>query len=440
VVVRPILSGPFDQSRIEDVGADTEAKVLDSTVVAELAAKKLHQSPAAAPTLLQHLTVDNPIGTLVLNITYTADSPEAAQKGAQAFADAYLENRQQTADGVKARALQRLQTQHDALDRDLNDALTTIAGTLAGSDARTAAESKRDVLVTQISQLEASSASLSGVDTSPGQLIRPAAMPDAQSGPSPLLLLIAAAALGARAGAGIALFRERTDPSVPTRKNFVESIGTEPLGELPTLGLGAPWVAASDPTDLLAIGLRRLRVAVWPRRGSGPRRVMVTTPAGSTVADSLAANLALTAARTGWNVLLAWSDLPGESLLAQDITMPDDVPDDAPLEKFVVRVPGEEGLCVLPTLTAGDSRRIVTDDVSERLAEFDGAFDVEVVVGAPVLASPEAFELCPLVDGTIVVFDVVRHRRAELEKCIDALASTGTPVLGVVAVSVPPAW
>jgi Mrp family chromosome partitioning ATPase len=120
--------------------------------------------------------------------------------------------------------------------------------------------------------------------------------------------------------------------------------------------------------------------------------------------------------------------------------MPDDVRDDAPLEKFVVRVPDEEGLSLLPTLTPGDGMRTSTDEVSERLAELDGTFDVEILVGAPVLASPEAFELCPLVDGTIVVFDVARHGRSELEKCVDALASTGTPVLGVVAVSVPSNW
>ena len=78
--------------------------------------------------------------------------------------------------------------------------------------------------------------------------------------------------------------------------------------------------------------------------------------------------------------------------------------------------------------------------MSERLAELDGTYDVEIIVGAPVLASPEAFELSPLVDGTIVVFDVSRHRRSDLEKSIDALTSTGTPVLGVVAVSVPANW
>ena len=82
VVIRPILSGPFDQSRIDDVGAGTEAKVLDSTVVAELAAKKLHRTSADAPKLLEHLTVDNPIGTLILNIRYAASTPADAQRGA----------------------------------------------------------------------------------------------------------------------------------------------------------------------------------------------------------------------------------------------------------------------------------------------------------------------------------------------------------------------
>jgi succinoglycan biosynthesis transport protein ExoP len=440
VVIRPIQTGPFDQSRIDDVGAGTEAKVLDSTVVAELAAKKLHQSAADAPTLLEDLTVDNPLGTLILNISYTADSPGAAQRGAQAFADAYLENRQKTADAVKARALERQQNQHADLDKELSDALNTIAGTTAGTDARTAAEARRDVIVSQISQLEASSSALTGVDTSPGQLIRPADRPDAQSGPSPALLLIAAMALGAIVGAGVALFRERTDPSVASRKGFLETVGAEPLAELPALGLDAPWTIASSPADPLAINLRRLRVAVWPRRGAGPNRVMVTTPAGTTVADALAANLALTSARAGWNVLLAWSDLPAESMLAQEIAMPEDVRDDAPLEKLLVRVPEEEGLSLLPTLTPGNAVRTSIDEMSERLGELDGTFDVEIIVGAPVLASPEAFELCPLVDGTIVVFDVQRHRRAELQKCVDALASTGTPVLGVVAVSVPTTW
>src|SRR5882762_9681643 len=65
LVIRPILSDPFGDSRIEDVGANTQAKVLDSTVVAGTVAKrlKLDRDPK---DLVNRLAVENPIGTLIL--------------------------------------------------------------------------------------------------------------------------------------------------------------------------------------------------------------------------------------------------------------------------------------------------------------------------------------------------------------------------------------
>ena len=70
---------------------------------------------------------------------------------------------------MKARALERLQSQHTDLDRELNDALVTIAGTAVGTDARTAAEARRDVIVSQITAASSRRARRStGVDTSPG--------------------------------------------------------------------------------------------------------------------------------------------------------------------------------------------------------------------------------------------------------------------------------
>ena len=41
VVIRPIASEAFQETRIEDVGASTEAAIVGSTVVAELAARRL---------------------------------------------------------------------------------------------------------------------------------------------------------------------------------------------------------------------------------------------------------------------------------------------------------------------------------------------------------------------------------------------------------------
>ena len=37
-----------------------------------------------------YATVENPLGTLILNIAFTASTPERARDGAQAFAQEYL--------------------------------------------------------------------------------------------------------------------------------------------------------------------------------------------------------------------------------------------------------------------------------------------------------------------------------------------------------------
>src|SRR5664279_620928 len=117
VVIRPILSDPFADNRIEDVGADTQAKVLDSTVVASTVAKrlKLDKDPK---DLVNRLTVDNPIGTLILNISFAASTPERAQAGAQAFAQAYLDYRRTNAEETQKRTIAELTDQQAAINKN----------------------------------------------------------------------------------------------------------------------------------------------------------------------------------------------------------------------------------------------------------------------------------------------------------------------------------
>ncbi len=442
VVIRPILTGAFDQSRIDDVGAGTEAKVLDSTVVAELAAKRLHQSPADAPALLEHLTVENPVGTLILNVTYDASSPKAAQEGAQAFADAYLSHRQQSADAIKTRGLERLAGERTQLQKDLTAAENTIATTAPGSDARTAAEAARDRVSTQISNLDTTSSALAGVDTNPGQIIRPANLPDAASGPGTLVTLIGAAVLGALLGIGLALVKERSDPRVRTRRALVDAIGAEPLV---TLGQQPAGLAAvTNPAGSVASGYRRLRVTAWPRRGTGPHRVILTAVGrGHTPADTVAANLAATAQRAGWRTLVAWPGATdaaiGAGIDLQTVWQGLD-PEETPLEKLVISAPGLDGVDLLPYLAGVDRHGTPCDEIADRLSDLEGRYDVEMIVTDSVVQSPETYELAPIVDGTILVFDVERDTRKQLERAIDSLTATGTPIVGVVALGAPARW
>lgn len=78
------------------INLDTEAQLVKSGAVATKAATLL-RSPVSPIELAKNVSVEVPANTTVLVITYEADSPEAAQRGSHAFAEAYLRNREESA-------------------------------------------------------------------------------------------------------------------------------------------------------------------------------------------------------------------------------------------------------------------------------------------------------------------------------------------------------
>src|SRR6478735_5373365 len=67
----------------------TEVAVMRSQAVAERV-KQLLKSPLSADQLLVNVSVSSPPDARVLSVAYSAPKALDAQKGAQAFADAYL--------------------------------------------------------------------------------------------------------------------------------------------------------------------------------------------------------------------------------------------------------------------------------------------------------------------------------------------------------------
>ncbi len=315
IVIRPILSDPFVDNRIEDVGADTQAKVLDSTVVATTVAKrlKLDKDPK---DLVNRLTVDNPVGTLILNISFAASTPERAQAGAQAFAQAYLDYRRTNAEETQKRTIAELTAQQSAINRNLADASAAIANNPPGSDAATNAEARRSALISQLSDLETQAAATSSIDTQPGEIIRPADLPAPASKMKVIVTILATGILGTLVGLGLALLRDRTDRGIRSRHDLIEVVGREPLAEIPrprnTTAGGLP--ALVDPAGDEASSYRGLRVRLWPRRGTGPRRLLIAGVAPGPAPDAVGANLAVTIASSGWSTLLAW---PNKTNLAE---------------------------------------------------------------------------------------------------------------------------
>src|SRR5437867_3070034 len=94
VLVRPVLVDPLATNPLDQLSMATEKELVTSAQVAQLAQ---HTLGGSVPNLIDRVSVANPTGTQILDISYSAGSPASAQQGAQAFATAYLQFKHQQA-------------------------------------------------------------------------------------------------------------------------------------------------------------------------------------------------------------------------------------------------------------------------------------------------------------------------------------------------------
>ncbi|WP_460859054.1 Wzz/FepE/Etk N-terminal domain-containing protein, partial [Nocardiopsis coralliicola] len=202
------------------VDVATEAQIVRSTEVAAEAADLLGTAEAPA-ALRERVAVEAPPSSSVLDIAYTAGSPQAARRGAAAFADAYLADR---ADRARTRIDDRL----DALRGQLDDREGELAGlTRSGAEAPGTASPTRgagraEALQNEITELTAAMTPLSAARDAldPGRVITPAVAPEAPESPRGLLWPAAGGLLGLAAGAAAALAADRRDRTLRTVRDL----------------------------------------------------------------------------------------------------------------------------------------------------------------------------------------------------------------------------
>ena len=236
--------------------------------------KKLHTSPADPKDLLEHLTVENPIGTLILNITFTGDEPRGRADRRAGVRRGVPRLPPQTADAMKARTLERLQ--QPARRARPGARATRSSRSRAPRSAATPGPTPRRAATSSSARsasLESSSSALDAASTpSPGSSSARPTCPSAQSGPSPMLLLIAAASSAPSSASA-----SRSCGTAPTRASAAATTSSRSparsrWSSSRALGLGrrGPWRRPGRPG---AISLRRLRVArlAAPRHRPAPR-------------------------------------------------------------------------------------------------------------------------------------------------------------------------
>jgi Mrp family chromosome partitioning ATPase/capsular polysaccharide biosynthesis protein len=434
-----VLVGPAGQS-LDEISIDTEAQLVRSTAVADRAATTLGLPNGDG--LADAVAVEVPPKTNVLTIKFRASSAVKAQAGAQAFAQAYIADREENAKAALGAQSGSLRTRID----ELNTELAAINGQLVkarqGSSAYATLDSRRVITVSQINQLAGRMSQLTAESASGGVIIREARLPGRPVRPNLPINLAAGILLGLVLGLGGAGLREHFDRRVRGRTDLVARCGVPLLGEVLDPALPADDVLA--PSSPGGRAFHRLRNEILAALGPGDQVIVVTGASRGAAASHIAANLATALARTGANVVLvgAHDRAPLARLMGVAPTpgLSEVLAGRAYLGEATQRAARYPSLRVItPGGTGSAAGLLQSQALRDMVSQLRRQARYVVVEAPPTSSGADAQCLAGLADAAILAVELKRTTRPDVLDAVEQLRRVGTPVLGGVVLPELPA-
>ena len=189
--------------------------------MATIAARSLH-SPLTVGALLGHVSVAVPANSSILQISCQANSPLQASACANAFAVAYLQNRNATAAATTDSQLKTVRNELTSLEKSTTRLTLQIRSLPVNSPQRATAESQLQADSGQLKALANQVASLSGqaAASSGGSIITKATPPATPSSPKKKIILPGGLLAGLLIGLLIAFAWDARDTRVKDARNL----------------------------------------------------------------------------------------------------------------------------------------------------------------------------------------------------------------------------
>lgn len=396
--------------------------------------------------LVSKVTISVPPNTQVLDLSFVDSSPARAQKGAAAFAQAYVDFKRTQAAGVSKSIAQGISQQVTDLDKQLQDVSGKLASSPINSPDRAAAQARQNVITGQLANLRTQLATLNSIQIDPGNVIEPATLPTSQTSPVVPLNVAVGIALGLLVGVLGGFVKDRRDHRLRSVAELERRLGLPVLAAIPRRRSKGPEVVAlSEPDGEVADGYGRLHAVLAAQAGRGqPTSILVATPsAPGRPAMVVAANLAVLLAASEFQVVLASADLRGamkNPLFGLDARpgLSDVLVGNAELTSVIGHPDEIPSLGVLPS---GSPVRqpaplLYGEALASALAQLRATADTVIVVAPPPLAVSDALAFAPLVDGVLLVATAHETTRDDLAEARSQLEQAGAGILGVVMVGV----
>ena len=438
VLVAPVTQGPLNlPSQVTLlVNMSTEQAVAQSGPVIDQAAKLLHVSPTVLQAgAAKDLTVAVPTTSDVLQITWQAKTPKAAQAGANAFADAYLSYRHAYLAGQIANLAAVLTSQVKSLQARIARAAAQLSTVLPGEPNHQSLSIDVNQLTSQLSSANSELASLPTYNDSGGQVI-PSSLPLTPSGIGRSVILIMGGLLGLILGLVIAFTRDVFDDRVRNSAQFERKLGAATLAVLPParrFGLAGRGLVGgqrspqrltvtivSQPDSQAAETIRWLRGTFVAAAGRTMRTILVVGADASVSSSRIVAELGVALTEAGRSALLIAADVNGSALprifdLSNEFGLMDLLRGIGEPEMFIMRpnlanghfLPHDalERLTVLPSgLATGHERSYLDSEVMASLLKYQReAHEFVLLDCPPAAAAADVVVLAAQVDGVIVI-------------------------------------
>ncbi|MFL5735305.1 MAG: polysaccharide biosynthesis tyrosine autokinase [Chloroflexia bacterium] len=409
-----------------------------------------------------------PANTELISLKVGDTNPALAATAANALADILVADfKNQYADGGQT-AQGILNQQLAAVKNDLDQAWKNYETLVAKSpqNADQIATAKRSVeleqdqyakLLDQYDQTRIADTLRAGTIS----ILQEATVPKDPSKPNKGLNLALGLLIGLAAGVGLAFLFENLDTRLYTTEQITEATGLAAIGKIPSesgvdgprakresgieLSPGAPTNNHRPPVAVFSSGsvqgeaFRRLRTNLFPVDSDPPlRTLMVTSAKPGEGKSTIAANLAMTLAQSGQQVMLVDCNLGAPALhtlfgLRNDLGLTSVLRNGITFEN-AVQSSGIERLLVL---TSGpqqaDPAELLGSCRMAALIRVLGQYSEVVILDAPaLLATTDTDALAQAVDGVLLVVGRAQVSQEAVRASREKLANLGARLVGVV--------
>lgn len=426
------------------VSLETEARVLTSAKVAEIADAEL-RSGLTIPKLLERVSAKTSPDTLVLDISFSAPNAVDAAEGANQFAAAYLEFKQEQAQDVLDNQRKLIDAQRAAVRKDLSDAQDTLDG-LSPEDPRfETAQQDVQTLQDNLDLLDLQKLQIPPVPDPAGTVILPATPPGHPSSPNHKLNLAMGLMIGLFLGIVVAFARDRIDDKVGDRadlENLLTVLATIPRATI-VGGDRSVLVTESQPRSPAAEAYRSLRTSVMAmRRQSGDSVFAIASPVLGDGKSTTAANLAAALSHADKRVLVISADLRRPSLhrffgLNNDVGLSEVLLGEARFPDALQTVSPNLKILTSGSPPARPAEILQSQAMRELIRRERERYDFILIDCPPVLGIADMVTVAPFVDATIMVARAEKTKRSLVIESMDSLAQVGAVVGGAVINDVP---